>query len=133
MGGQLTAKANTRSTVEWKVLPSSSGILFPTLWSEELGVWAVKVGPSVHGIDTVCDEITLLDVYWRSLVRTASHGKGRVLVCDTEVQGHGRLQAKGCMLLVTGMHDRGLLNGRQATYSRSRHSAGTECPSTWLA
>lgn len=101
----LTAKANTRSTIEWKVLPSSPGILFPTLWSEGVRIGAVEVGSSVHGIDAVCNDAAFSDVDRGPLAWSASYWEGSVLVCDTEVKRNWRLQAEGCTLSVT--HDYG--------------------------
>lgn len=90
-GWQLTTKANPRTTVEREILPSMSGVFLPPLGTEGMGVGAVEVRTAMHGIDTVRDGVTFLDVDRGFLVWSAAQGQRCVLVCDTEVKWDGGL------------------------------------------
>ena len=67
-----------------------SGILLPSLRSEDLGILAKVIGPSVHAVHGVGDQTTLLDVYGRFFVWPTSYWNGSVFGGHTAVVGHGR-------------------------------------------
>ena len=83
---QLTTKTNPRTTVEREILPPMSGIFLPSLGTKGVSVGTVEVRTAVHGPDTVCDGVTLLDINRGFLVWSSAHRQRCVLVCDTEVK-----------------------------------------------
>lgn len=63
MGRTLTPETRSRPTVERQITPSDIRKLsiFPSLWSEESSIFAIKVAASVHVVYGVTDTHSAAD------------------------------------------------------------------------
>jgi hypothetical protein len=94
---KLTAEADTRASVERKIVPSPARILLPPLRPEGVRVRPVQVVPPVHGVHAVGHNRALLYVHRSGPVRSAANGERGVLSGNAEVDWHRRHQAEDCV------------------------------------
>lgn len=70
------------------------GILFPSLRTEQVCIFAPKVFSSVHVVYTVCDYVSLWNKYWMRAVWSASHWESCIFVGNAEIGGYRRQQTQ---------------------------------------